>query len=92
MRRKLAGAFLTTAFVLAAPAAAYAHDCVNVSRAPADSETAKGKWFFIPGPDIWVFDIPANFRNGTEHALLSGTGACGNESRQTSKGIQTRGC
>lgn len=92
MRRKLAGAFLTVAFVLAAPVAAYAHDCANASRPAADGFTEKGKWLFIPGPDVWVFDIPANFHNGTEHALLGGTGACGNENRQATRGIQNRTC
>ena len=93
MKRKLAGALLTTAFVLAAPTAAYADDCANLSRkAAAEPFAEKGNWTFIPFGDIWVMETPENFRNGTEHALLSGTGACGNESRQGTRGIQNRTC
>lgn len=67
--------------VVIAPAAAWANNCVNVSRGAGNAvpwETTRGRWFYI-APDVgsfWVFGTPDNFRNGKADALLAGTGAC----------------
>jgi hypothetical protein len=64
----------------------------------------KGNWAYVnfPGFSGWVFVPPGtipitpgangNFQNGEGFALLIGTGACGNEARQTEHGIQTGIC
>lgn len=69
--------------VVLAPAAAWANDCVNLSRGTGGPktvpwETTRGRWWFIV-PDVgplWAFGTPDNFRNGKAGALLEGTGAC----------------
>ena len=84
--RKLLAATAIVGALVAFPAAAWAHDCANVSR-PQGQATPfqeKGKWQYLPEQvvglegGIWVFDNPSGFggNSGHEHVLLSGTGAC----------------
>jgi hypothetical protein len=80
-RHKLAvGAALAFA-VVAAPTAAWADHCVNVSRGAGNAtpwETQRGRWTYI-APDVgafWVFDTPDNFHGGNADALLEGSKAC----------------
>ena len=82
MRIKLlAGACIAGAVALN-PAAAWANHCANLSRGAGNAipwETSRGRWFFLepePGFQIWVFETPENFHNGTSDGLLDGSGAC----------------
>ena len=87
MKKFLAGAALVVG-LLAVPTAAWAHDCVNLSRAPGGDFQAQGRWVFIPESEsgvpggFWAFDNPSGFGGNSGHApvLLDGTGAC-NEAR-----------
>lgn len=88
------------------PTAAWAGACINASRtvhAPADANnTEQGRWVysdfgFLDDP-VWAFLAPENFPNTVTHpdgdhgTLLINTGACGNDARTDTTGIQTSGC
>src|SRR5262245_22821320 len=77
MRKLLVGVALVASLV-AVPTAAWAHDCANASRPAGSPGEEKGRWVFIPGPNIWAFDNPSGFGGNSGHSdvLLDGTGAC----------------
>ena len=81
-RKMLASAFLTVAVVLGMSGAAFANDCLNLSRplnGATPFETQKGNWVALDipelGGDAWLFLTPDNFMNGQSDALL-GNAAC----------------
>jgi hypothetical protein len=82
-RKLIAGSALVVG-VLAIPTAAWAHDCVNLSRQPDSDFQSQGRWVFVPESasgvpgGFWAFDNPAGFAGNSGHgdALLDGTGAC----------------
>jgi hypothetical protein len=86
MRKLLVGAVV--AVVLATtPSAAWAHHCANFSRKGPTEQPFKGQWVYLP--EIGVPIDAWGFGGGT---LLDDTGACGNEKRQTTHGIQNEEC
>lgn len=82
MRGKfLASAAVVIAGVLAASGAAFANDCVNLTR-PLNGATPgdqRGRWIALDEPflggETWLFLSPDNFMNGQDDALL-GNAAC----------------
>jgi len=92
MRKCMALAVGVLALV-AFPAAAWANDCVNVSRPGGDTFEQKGRWTSVPieelGGNTWAFSTPDNFHNsgGDGGVLLEGSGACNSHRR----GGQTQG-
>lgn len=72
--RKVVVATAAAITVLAAPSAAWADHCVNLSRGAGNAtpwETERGRWFYIE-PDLgafWVMDTPRD-------ALLEDSAAC----------------
>jgi hypothetical protein len=96
MRKKFLLALGVVVVSVVTPTAAWAHDCVNVSRKPgSEAFETKGKWLYLPPGVIptddgaWAFDNPEGFggNSGHGHVLLDGTGAC-NTARLTG---QTKG-
>jgi hypothetical protein len=81
-RKLLASTALAVAIILGTSSAAFAHDCLNLSRphnGATPFETQKGRWVAINleevGGDAWLFLTPDNFMNVTSDALL-GNAAC----------------
>ena len=88
-RRLVAAVGLAIAILVAAPTAAFADNCFNVSRSnnglssnPADftAPVFKGRWVWLPSVGIpqpsWGMEVPENFQNGESDWLLGGTPYC----------------
>lgn len=98
--RRFATTTAVTAALLLLPGTAFAFDCINASRPAPTGETSgpvfSGNWVWLPSIGVpveaWGFGPPENFQNGKAHFLLENSAACGNENRQTDRGIQAGEC
>jgi hypothetical protein len=100
-RLSLAAAVASAVAILAVPAA-FAHSCVNVSRAPAacgmscSAPVIEGPWVWLPSIGVpvpaWGMDKPGNAGASLldQSAVCTGQGNA-QDARQTDHGIQT-GC
>ena len=102
IRRFWAAAALMAVMALLAVPAAFAHSCVNVSRAPAacgmncTEPVFDGKWVWLPSIGVpfpaWGMDKPGNAGDSLleQSAVCTGNGGAA-DSRQTDHGVQS-GC